>query len=168
MKNLPRSNNRPIVFPIDYRESSLLIAGVLILLIVSIVAIVASTNTDRADWNKTQSYSFDLQVNMDTVQSGDETEVKRVEGITSMDKNKLKMELDALFENAVRNDVVLDSKGMVTMKLRHINQERPDGKLKFLLTSDDLEDLKTVTVSYRTYVSFQYKSTYTVSEFVVV
>ena len=105
---------------------------------------------------------------MDTVQSGDETEVKRVEGITSMDKNKLKMELDALFENAVRNDVVLYSKGMVTMKLRHINQERPDGKLKFLLTSDDLEDLKTVTVSYRTYVSFQYKSTYTVSEFVVV
>jgi hypothetical protein len=152
----------------DYKKNAILIFGVLICIIAIIVAVVLYKNKHQTDWTKTQSFSLDLQVNMDTSQAGDETEVQRKEDLTSLDKHSLKRELDALFNNAVRNDVVLDSAGMVTMKIRHVSEKRKNGQLRLLLTSDDLVDVKTITVNYQTYTTFKYNSSYTVSEFVVV
>jgi hypothetical protein len=161
-------SSKKYIFPMDYKQNAIVIIGVLLCCIASIIAVVMYKNKTQTDWTKTQSYSLDLQVNMDTSQSGDETEVKRKENIAALDKHSLKRELDALFDTAMRNDVVLDSSGMVTMKIRHVSDKRKNGQLRLLLTSDDLMDVRTINVNYQMYTTFKYSSSYTVSEFVVV
>lgn len=158
--------NRRHVFPIDYKLHTPWIIGVLVLCIVGILAIVYTKNKERTNWENTKSYVFDIQINMNS--AGNEIEVKRLEGITRLDKHSLKRELDAMYTNAVENDADLDSNGMVTMKIRHTSKERPNGQLRILLTSDSLEDLYTVPVKYSSYSTFKYKSMFSVSEFVVV